>query len=442
MVPLRRPRVDRGIGLVNVLYLTPTGMIGGAEMVLLDLLDTLRVCRPDWGLKVLLGDNGPFASALGDRGIACEVLPLPAGVSRLGDAGLTEQSGLTGRLGLLARGVGAGASIAAYLAKLRLAIKRSRPDCLQTNGMKAHLLGTLAAPRSLPIVWHVHDYLGSRALMGKLLGQVARRGVRGVAVSRSVEDDARATLRGKIPITTIENAVDTGRFDPSPIDGVTLDRASGLEPAPQGTVRVGLVATYAMWKGHELFLQAAAKVTHGTPTRFYIVGGPIYRSSGSQVGLDSLRSQAHALGLDGRVGFVGHQSDPAPALRALDVVVHASVRPEPFGRVIVEGMSCGKAVIAMEEGGAAGLIRDDVDALACPPRDADALADRIDRLVGDPALRGRLGLTARQTALDRFDRSRMADPWTRLYESLEIPRPSAVPGDGPRVTTAPDARPA
>lgn len=427
---------------MNVLYLTPTGMIGGAEMVLLDLLDTMRACRPEWGLKVLLGDDGPLASALGDRGIACEVLPLPAGVSRLGDAGLTGRSGLAGRLGLLARGVGSGASIASYVAKLRRAITRARPDCLQTNGMKAHLLGTLAAPRSLPIIWHIHDYLGSRALMGRLLGRVARRGVCGVAVSRSVEDDARATLRDKILITTIENAVDLNKFDPMAIDGAMLDRASGLEPAPDGTVRVGLVATYAMWKGHELFLQAAAKVTHGTPTRFYIVGGPIYRSSGSQVGLDSLRSQAHALGLDGRVGFAGHQFDPAPALRALDVVVHASVRPEPFGRVIVEGMSCGKAVIAMNEGGAAGLIRDGVDALACPPRDADALAERIGRLVDDPGLRLRLGQNARQTALDRFDRNRLADPWTQLYESLGIPRPSAVPGDGPRVTTAPDARPA
>lgn len=427
---------------MNVLYFTPTGMIGGAEMVLLDLLDTLRAARPDWGLKVVLGDDGPLASALADRRIGCQVLPLPPGVSRLGDAGLSGRSGIAGRLGLLARGIGAGGSILAYIARLRRVVARERPDCVHTNGMKAHLLGTWATPAAIPIVWHLHDYLGSRALMGKLLRRVARHGVRGVAVSRSVEEDARRTLGGRVPILTVENAADVERFAPPGVDGAFLDAASGLDPAPVGTVRVGLVATFAMWKGHELFLEAASKVTHRAPARFYIVGGPIYRSAGSQVDLDSLRSRAIALGLGDRVGFAGHHPDPALALRALDVVVHASVRPEPFGRVIVEGMSCGKAVIAMNEGGAAGLIRDGEDALSCPPRDADALASRIARLIDDPGLRERLGRRAREATLERFDRRNLAEPWTRLYETTQIPRPVALAGDRPSATTAPDARPA
>ena len=427
---------------MRLLYFTPTGMIGGAEMVLLDLLEMLRAARPDWNLKVILGDAGPLADALTGLGIEAEVLPLPEGVGRLGDAGISGRGRLLGSLNLLTRGVGAGAGIVGYVARLRRAIRDFAPDCVQTNGMKAHILGTWAAPRSIPIVWHLHDYLGSRALMGKILRGVARRGVSGVAVSQSVEDDVRATLRGKIPISTIENAVDVDRFTPPGLDGVDLDRASGLEPAPPGTVRVGLVATFAMWKGHELFLQAVSKVTHKAPARFYIVGGPIYRSAGSQVSLESLRSQADALGLGERLGFAGHQADPASALRALDVVVHASVRPEPFGRVIVEGMSCGKAVIAMNEGGAAGLIRDEVDALACPPRDADALAERIGRLIADPGLRAHLGERARRTALDRFDRRRLAGPWTHLYQTLVLPGTLADAAGGPSATTATDARPA
>ena len=93
-----------------------------------------------------------------------------------------------------------------------------------------------------------------------------------------------------------------------------LDAAAGLPPAPPGTVRVGLVATFARWKGHDVFLDAAARIAADRPCRFYIVGGPIYRSAGSQVAPRSCAARAEALGLGGRVGFAGHQADPAAAL--------------------------------------------------------------------------------------------------------------------------------
>src|SRR5438270_602078 len=76
-------------------------------------------------------------------------------------------------------------------------------------------------------------------------------------------------------------AVAPDRFRP---DGpaADLDAASGLAPAPPGTVRVGLVATFATWKGQDVFLEAAARVPADLPARFYIVGGPLYRTGGSQ----------------------------------------------------------------------------------------------------------------------------------------------------------------
>jgi glycosyltransferase involved in cell wall biosynthesis len=142
----------------------------------------------------------------------------------------------------------------------------------------------------------------------------------------------------------------------------------------------------------------------------------LYRTSGSQWTLDALRARAVALGLAGRVGFTGYQADPAAALRALDVVVHASTQPEPFGRVIVEGMACARAVVAVATGGAAELFEPEVNALGCPPGDAGALAIAIARLVEDPDLRARLGAAGRQAALERFDRRRLADEWAALYE--------------------------
>ena len=111
--------------------------------------------------------------------------------------------------------------------------------------------------------------------------------------------------------------------------------------------------------------------------------------------------------LDGRVGFIPFQADPADVFRSLDVVVHASTHPEPFGRTIVEGMACGRPVIVSQAGGASELFTDGVDALGFLPGDAGSLASAIRRLATDPASRARLGSAARLTASERFDRRRM-----------------------------------
>ena len=164
-------------------------------------------------------------------------------------------------------------------------------------------------------------------------------------------------------------------------------------------------------------MEAVARVTRNLSARFFVVGGPIYRSVGSQRTVEELRARATALGLDetGRLGFVGHQKEPANVYRALDVVVHASTRPEPFGRVIVEGMACARAVVVANVGGAAELFEDGVDALGCSPGDPVALAAILVRLAANPALRESLGAAGRRTAVARFDRSRLADRWSGVY---------------------------
>jgi glycosyltransferase involved in cell wall biosynthesis len=402
---------------MKIVYFNPTGVLGGAEMNLLDVLASVRAARPGWRLSVVLGDEGPLREAVESLDLPCRVLPLPRNVARLGDAGLADRSARrAGGLRLAARGPAAALTAAAYLARLRRVFRAEGPDQIQTNGMKAHVLGAWAAPRGVPVVWHLQDYLGARPIMTRLTRLSARPRIAVVALSRSVAEDAARVLGPRVPVRTVYSAIDLGRFAPGPGRGGTLDEASGLAPTPAGTVRVGLVATFARWKGHEVFLDAISRIATDRLCRFYIVGGPIYRSLRSQYALEELREKADALGLGGRLGFTGHQAEPAAVLRALDVVVHASTRPEPFGRVIVEGMACGRAVVAMRAGGAAELFEDGVSALGCPPGDPGALAGALTRLIDNPGLRCRLGEAGRAAALARFDRGRLAKAWAAVYE--------------------------
>ena len=131
--------------------------------------------------------------------------------------------------------------------------------------------------------------------------------------------------------------------------------------------------------------------------------------------MEELRGRAEALGLGDRVGFAGFQPDPSSAIRALDVVVHASTRPEPFGRVIVEGMACEKAVIAVNGGGSAELFEEEKTALGIPPDDPSTLAQAMSRLITDPELRHRIAAAGHASAVARFDRNDLATRWEGVY---------------------------
>src|SRR5260370_19128939 len=116
---------------------------------------------------------------------------------------------------------------------------------------------------------------------------------------------------------------------------------------------------------------------------------------------------ATQVGVERVVGFTGFIEDPAAAMRALDIVVHASTEPEPFGLAIAEGMACGKPVIVSGAGGVVEIVEPNVDALTHAPGDVDALADCIERLASDGSLRKQLVAAARLRADRRVAMARV-----------------------------------
>jgi glycosyltransferase involved in cell wall biosynthesis len=311
-----------------------------------------------------------------------------------------------------------------YLGRLRRAIRSFAPDIIHTNGLKMHVLAGWATP-SIPVVWHLHDYLGSRPLTTALLRRSTSHCAAIVANSMSVANDAREAIGRGVKVVPIYNAVDLDRFSPSG-DRLDLDRLAGLPHAPEGTIRVGLLGTFARWKGHETFLRAVAELPRELPVRAYVIGDALYQTDGSQYSGEELRRVAASLGLAERVGFTGFVNEADAALRALDIVVHASTMPEPFGLVIAEAMACGRAVIVSRAGGAAELVSHDVDALTHTPGKVGDLAARIAALAADGLLRARLGAAARARAERQFDHTRLAREIVPVYESAVGSRLSAL----------------
>lgn len=392
------------------MYFDPSGQLGGAETSLLEILASLRDARPDWPLHVVAAADGPFAAAVAARGATATVIPFPPALAAIGEHGAAGG----GYLRLVVQLGRASSCVAQYVARLREEIRAFRPNVLHTNGLKMHLLAAWAAD-ALPLVWHVHDYLRPRPLTGSLLRWNASRCAVAIANSNSVADDVRRTIGGRVDVRPIYNAIDLRRFSPGG-ERADLDQLAGLAPAPPHTVRVGLLATFARWKGHDTFLEAFARIPRNTPARGYVIGDALYQTAGSQYTPDELRARATSLGVADRIGFTGYVARPETALRALDVVVHASTAPEPFGLAIAEAMACGRATIVAAAGGAAELVTSGVDALTHTPGDARELAARITTLVADTELRARLGAAARSTAERAFDRARLAQEIIPVYE--------------------------
>lgn len=403
---------------LSVAYLSASGALGGAERALLDLLAGLRAAEPAWRLSVIAPEDGALLDAVRALGAEARTLAFPPALAALGDAGA---SGGGGALRLAAGMLRAAPGTARYLRRLRALLAEMRPDVVHTNGLKLHLLGARAAPPGARVVWHLHDFVSTRRAMAGLLRRAAS-GVSGViAVSRSVAEDAAPVVGAGVPVWTVYNAVDLDRFRLiGPV--ADLDAMAGLPAAPPGTLRVGLVATMGRWKGHGVFLRAIAALPRELPLRAYVVGGGIYRTAGSEVRGEDLRRMAAELGIADRVGFTGFADDAGAAMRALDVVVHASTQPEPFGLVIAEAMACGRAVVASAAGGAGEIVTPGHDALAVAPGDVEGLADAIRQLALDPVLRDRLGRAGRETAVRRFDRARLAAEVAPLYRTLVAAR--------------------
>ena len=400
---------------MTILFLNPTGQIGGAEAALLEVLAGLREQQPAWRLTLVVASTGPLVARARALGVEVILLPYPSAVARLGEWG--RRRGLWSRLVLAASCACALLPTRSYLRRLRSVMREQAPDVVHANGLKMHLLGGWARPKGAVVLWHVHDYVSRRPLSARLLRRHARVCTRIVTNSQSVADDLREVCGDLVPIQVVLNAVDLAHF--SPIGPrLDLDKLSGLPAAGNDVVRVGLLATFARWKGHQTFLKALSLLPSTCGVRAYVLGGPLYQTDASQHSPEELRAEAERLSLGTRVGFTGFIEDPALAIRSLDVVVHASTEPEPFGLVIAEAMACGKAVVVSQTGGAAEIITPGVDALVHAPGDATGLARRIEELAADVALRRRIGDAGRATAERSFTRRRLVAELVPIYLGL------------------------
>lgn len=125
-----------------------------------------------------------------------------------------------------------------------------------------------------------------------------------------------------------------------------------------------------------------------------------------------------ALQIAEQVRFIDFQLDVTAVYRSLDIIVHASTQPEPFGLAIVEAMACGKPVIVSEAGGAAELFTPNKEAIGVKSGNPQALAEAMQYLLESPDHRQGLAKNARETVVKRFNQRRLGPQLLAIYQRV------------------------
>jgi glycosyltransferase involved in cell wall biosynthesis len=373
-----------------VVYLDHVAKLSGGEIALLRLLPHLDEVEP----HVILAEDGPFADRLVQAGISVEVLPMREAARDLRKSSVT-----AGRLPLSSV-----VHTAAYIVRLAIHLRRLDPDLVHTNSLKAGLYGSVAARLAgVPLVWHVRDRIADDYLPKPAIRLIRGRTRRLPAV---VVANSRATVAtlGSVNAAVIYSIL------PDALPAVAVQPAP---PANHGCT-FGMVGRIAAWKGQQLFLQAFARAFPTGTERAVIIGAPMFEEQSIE---DELRRLVEELDIAERVEFRGFREDVWSELHALDVVVHASLTPEPFGQVVIEGMAAGLPVIAANEGGPTEILIDGVTGRLFSARDAMSLANVLLELRDSPEERVRLGEAAK-AAVEQFKGDKVAATMQVLYADV------------------------
>jgi glycosyltransferase involved in cell wall biosynthesis len=211
-------------------------------------------------------------------------------------------------------------------------------------------------------------------------------------------------------IDVVHNGVDESPFRAlARVPQAQLRAQIGL---PEDAFLVGAFSRLARWKGQHVLLEALLLEPRAHAV---LVGAPLF---GEDAYAQELREFVAARGLTGRVHFLGFRHDIAACMRAMDVIAHTSITPEPFGRVVVEGMLAQRPVVASRDGGVKEIVEHGKSGLLCTPGDAQELARTLSALRDDETLRERLAQNGLAVARERFGKEQYVEAVGRVLDGV------------------------
>jgi len=363
---------------MKILFLDQSGKPGGAELCLIDIAKPYR----DSCLVGLFAD-GSFRHLLEQQHIPVQVLATEPIQVRKESSLVQGLSSLSSLMPLIRR----------------IARKAREYDVIYANTQKALVVGALASFFSdRPLVYHLHDILSPDHFSQtnrRIAVTLANARASLVIANSQASQAAFVAAGGRERLTeVVYNGFQPELYQSNESNSSQLRQQLGLD----GRFIVGHFSRLSPWKGQHILIEALAHCPKDVTA--ILVGDALF---GEQDYVQHLHQRVAELGLEGRVQFLGFRSDIVPLMSACDLVAHTSTSSEPFGRVIVEAMLCGRPVVAAAAGGAVELVQHGHTGWLVAPGEPTLLADVITSCQNQPLHAASLAQQAQMYASQRFD---------------------------------------
>jgi len=400
MRPASQGGVREAARPLRALFVDSQSELGGAGFAMLTLLEALD-----------RAEVAPFYASL-----AAEDPEIRPRVEGLGIAAFHVRAGRFRSVGRSAKAI----------LELRKLIRKNQVDVVVANsGHPLLYVRPAAMATGCPSAWWVHGYAPVRGANEEPIARAQRLLSADLILANS--EFTAHQLSADFPHETVHvlrPGVDLSRFRPDPAAGARIRQAEDLtanEPV------IGIFGRLQRWKGQHVFLRAAALLAgRGVKFSAVVAGSTMFGIEPEYA--EELRRLAAVPSLAGRVRFLGNCKNPQEWMNACDVVVHASIEPEPWGLVVAEAMACGRAVLASAAGGPLEMIDHKRTGWLAAPGDEVALAAWMEILLANPSLRAELGAAARRHAESEFSPRRTAAAltthlwrlWATKIDSMQL----------------------
>jgi glycosyltransferase involved in cell wall biosynthesis len=374
----------------TVLFVHQSADLYGSDKVLLDIAVGIR----SLGFLpiVLLPSRGPLVERLEAAGVETHV----TNVAKLSRATFS----VAGMLRLPME-------IASAVRQIDRIVANRRIDIVHSNTL-AVLGGAFWAKwRRIRHLWHVHELIVSpkvaRLGFPRLVGWFSDVVMTNSTLTQKWMLDTNPNLAGRT--TVVWNGVSRG------------SRAvQSVEPRAE-TVTVALVGRINRLKGQPVLVETAKRLWNRgiRSVNYLLVGSP---PAGQEHYLDNLRRTIASSPAQNAITLRDFTDDVWSIWDNCDIAVVPSTEPESFGLVAIEAMAAGRPVIAAAHGGLLDIVVDGETGTLVPPNDADALANAIGELAGDPGLRVRYGEAGQRRQASLFSLEHQVAETVKCYESM------------------------
>ncbi|PIE46608.1 MAG: hypothetical protein CSA42_07630 [Gammaproteobacteria bacterium] len=181
---------------------------------------------------------------------------------------------------------------------------------------------------------------------------------------------------------------------------------------------IGIVGNLQRWKGQLIVIEAVKILKSKHPKiKCLLIGDSSTTKHDDVFYFKEIKEKIKHWKLENSVVLTGHRSDIPDILNALDIFIHASLTPEPYGLVVLEAMAIGKAVIASNQGGPVEMIENGKSGILIEPGSPQVLAKQIDFLLADSQKMKLLGTEALNRVKSKFtvfDNKFIEDLYERL----------------------------